>query len=193
MKLVIIGKYTNCNLDCDENLTENQKYDLKEIITCFRANSGLYEQVSEATNIPSILIIALHYREADLDFTTYLGNGDPLGKETVNVPSGLLFNDWYSGAVDALTREKPAIAASGITKDCLDFGKMITYATYFNGLGYLHRGVSDPYTLAGTDCYFNGVDNLGGKYTSDGVYSPTEIDKEVGVLIILRTLAAIIY
>ena len=48
----------------------------------------IYEAISKRTNgVPWFLIGALHDREASLDFTKFLGDGEPLCRATVNVPA----------------------------------------------------------------------------------------------------------
>jgi lysozyme family protein len=46
------------------------------------SNKARYLGVELETNVPWMLIAALHMREASFDWDTYLGNGQPLNKET---------------------------------------------------------------------------------------------------------------
>ena len=62
-----------------------------------------YKAVEKATGVPAALIAILHERESGANFNTYLGNGDPLNRPTVNVPEGRgPFRNFEEGAIDAL-------------------------------------------------------------------------------------------
>lgn len=161
------------------SLTPAQADDLNSFVTHYRANLGRYSAVEAGANVPAPLIAAIHWREGSGDFNTYLHNGDPLGKPTVDDPKGILFDDWEPAAIDALTRETGSLAASGVTKTTTDLKALCVYAEHFNGLGYLSKGVPSPYVLSGTTGY------VSGKYVSDGVYDPKTKDEQIGVLVML--------
>src|SRR5215510_3215489 len=62
-----------------------------------------YQTVEAKTGVPWFVIAALHNRESDADFTTYLGNGESLNRVTRLVPKGRgPFASWEAGAIDAL-------------------------------------------------------------------------------------------
>jgi lysozyme family protein len=52
----------------------------------------------------------------------------------------------------------------------------------YNGWGYRNRGVPSPYNWSGTNIYDSG------KFTSDGHYSPSAIDQQLGVCAILKRM-----
>ena len=52
----------------------------------------------------------------------------------------------------------------------------------FNGWGYRKRGVPSPYLWAGSDQYAHG------KYGEDGVYDGALVDKQLGVMVLLKAL-----
>jgi lysozyme family protein len=62
-----------------------------------------YEAIEKATGVPWFFVACLHYRESDLDFATYLGNGQSLNRVTTEVPRGRgPFPSFEAGAIDAL-------------------------------------------------------------------------------------------
>jgi len=137
-----------------------------------------YQAVEAKTGVPWPLIGVLHLREADLDFSTYLGNGDPLNRPTRHVPRGRgPFNTWEEGAIDALKLD-------GLTnvKDWR-LEKMLYYAELFNGAGYDMRDLPSPYIWGGTNI------QRPGKYVADGRFNPRVWDGQPGVSPILSEIA----
>src|SRR5215469_56030 len=58
--------------------------------------------LQHACGIPALWVMPVFYRE-NPSFLSYLGNGDPLDKPTVNVPRHRgPFKSWEDGAADAL-------------------------------------------------------------------------------------------
>lgn len=138
-----------------------------------------YETVAKATGVPWWFIGLTHYRESNLNFNTYLGNGQVLSKKTTIVPKGRgPFKTWEDGAIDALTKCPPYASKN---KDWSIGGSLVMLEQY-NGLGYASKGVPSPYLWAGTNQYTKG------KYVADGIYSPTAVDKQLGVAGILKFL-----
>lgn len=141
------------------------------------SNKARYAKVEATTGVPWYLIAALHYRESDANFNTYLGNGDPLSYRTTHVPRGRgPFSSWESGAIDALRLD-------GLSR-VIDWRleKDIFYAELFNGWGYHNRGLPSPYIWGGTSI------QKAGKYVADGQWSSTAWDKQLGVAAIIRGL-----
>jgi len=134
--------------------------------------------VERESNMPDeawVFIAVIHERESDMDFTTHLGQGDPLNRRTVHVPAGrgpfTGLDAFEQGAVDALIDCAPYAALSN--KDWSISG-MLTYLERYNGLGYATRGIASPYLWAGTNQYSKG------KYVRDGVFDPNAVDKQLG-------------
>lgn len=118
-------------------------------------HKGQYLLVYGKTGVPWYVIAALHNRESDADFTTYLGNGESLNRVTHLVPKGRgPFASWESGAIDALaldgldqvkewTVAAPPSASEGPARQfnaaraCFEIEK-------FNGFGYRKRGILSP-------------------------------------------------
>ncbi len=130
------------------------------------------------SNMPDeawVFIAVIHARESDMDFTTHLGQGDPLSRRTTHVPAGrgpFTGPDAFErGAVDALIDCAPHAALRN--KDWSISG-MLTYLERYNGLGYASRGIPSPYLWAGTNQYSKG------KYVRDGVFDPNAVDKQLG-------------
>lgn len=151
----------------------------------WKKHKAVYERVAAKVDLPANLIAALHWRESSGDFTTYLHQGDPLGKKAVHVPKDIpLFTEWEPAAVHALSmRDKLATQkALKITSETKDMAALLTYAEAYNGLGYsqYHEDVASPYVYAGTNQYTKG------KYKADGDFSATMRDKQPGVYGMLK-------
>ena len=155
----------------------NKQQELVRTCMKIEENRTRYEAVSRVTGVPWDLIAALHSRESSLDFHTCLHNGDPLDRPTTHVPAGRgPFATWELGADDALKYDGLA-GRSGWT-----IPMMLQMAEKYNGTGYLRKGVMSPYIWSYTDQYH------GGKYTSDGHYSASAYDDQIGVAAILKEL-----
>lgn len=142
-------------------------------------NKARYQAVEKLTGVPWWFIGVVHYRESNLDFDTYLGNGQSLKKKTTIVPKGRgPFATWEDGAVDALVNASPYAAKN----KKWDVGSSLELLEKYNGLGYYTKGVPSPYVWSGTDQYTSG------KYIADHVYSAGTVDKQLGVAGILKFL-----
>src|SRR5690349_10202990 len=69
-------------------------------------NLDKYKPITAVTGVPEWAIGILHYRESNLNFATYLGNGQPLSRKTTIVPKGrgpfLGAGAFARGGIDAL-------------------------------------------------------------------------------------------
>jgi lysozyme family protein len=188
-------QYRDLKSECVTKLDDDQTSDLNNFISIFKNNIDKYNQVGFKAGVPPMLVAALHYREASGDFTCYLSQGDPLGTRNyangdsnnghslpASTPNTILYTDWEEAAIFALNYETRAKAVSGISYQETDIGDILTFSIYYNGLGYNNRNVPDPYILAGTTCYTSG------KFTSDGTYSSSAVDGQLGVLVMLRAI-----
>lgn len=127
-------------------------------------------------------VAAIHMRESTLNFSTHLGQGDPLSRKTVHVPAGrgpFTGPDAFErGAVDALVDCAPYAALRN--KDWSISG-MLTYFERYNGLAYANADRPSPYLWSGTTIY-DPPTGPGGKVTVD--YGPivnSVVDKQLGV------------
>lgn len=144
-------------------------------------NQEKYVAVSKNTNVPWQLIACLHYRESSLDFRGVLHNGERIlgtGRKTKLVPAGCgPFATWEAAAFDALMMKKKIFPSEWTIENQLAF------AERYNGLGYKNRGELSPYVWAGTSKH-----DETGKYVADGRYSSTAVEKQLGVVAILKYL-----
>ncbi len=147
--------------------------DVEHVVDMINRNDSQYAQVAQALGIPWFLVGSIHFRESSLNFSTYLGNGQPLNKVTTIVPKGRgPFSSWYEGAIDAL---------SGFHMDHVwDVTDVLQFAEAYNGMGYAKHGLPSPYVWACTDQY------KGGLYTSDGHLDLVKVDHRPGVAAILK-------
>jgi len=137
-----------------------------------------YQAVQAATGLPWPMIAAIHEREGGGNFKTYLGNGQRLDRKTTIVPAGRgPFRSFVDGAVDAVKQE-----GWGSIRDWR-LEKMLFYAELFNGAGYNARGLPSPYLWAGTTI------QRAGKFVSDGKFSRTAWDRQLGVATMLAAIA----
>jgi lysozyme family protein len=141
-----------------------------------------YVTVADRTGCPWYFVAIVHEREADQDWDTQLGQGDPLHHVSTHVPAGRgPFETWEDGAVDALVRCPPYAAHN---RDWT-IGGLLTEWEQYNGLGYAERGLPSPYVWAGTNQYVRG------KYTSDGEYNPNVVDQQPGCANLLMAMMAL--
>ncbi len=181
-----------------EKLTPQQQRDLDAFTKHYEANKGIYQSISDQTDIPPELIAVQHWREGSGNFNTYLTQGDPLGRPPRQVPT-----DWYDPVTGKKSQfptyqkgefEKAAVKglddklnrdcqkALGITKDTKDKAAMAAYLERWNGTGYTDHNHTNPYIYSGTDQYTQG------KYVKDHKYSPTAIDGQLGAIPMLNSI-----
>ncbi len=140
-----------------------------------------YLEVAQATGVPIVLLAALHNRESDANFNTYLGNGEPLSRVTRLVPKGRgPFSSWEAGAKD------------GLHVDRLDrvsdwsWPKALYYGELWNGFGPRdYHGIHTGYLWAGTNHYSCG------KYVADGKWDGTHVDTQLGIVPVMKRMAAL--
>ncbi|MBQ9246712.1 hypothetical protein IJ182_10645 [bacterium] len=170
------NKY-NFDFALTENMTDAQKAELEKLKQTFKEHEAEYKKVEELTGIPAELVCAIHYRESNNNFNTYLHNGDPLGKKTTHVPKGKYFEDWTSAAVDAL---KTHYKYGQFNKNSLD--SWMDFAESYNGYGMKNKGLASSYVYTGTTKY------TGGRYVADGKFDRNSYDKRLGIYVICHGL-----
>ena len=136
-----------------------------------------YLAVERRAGVPWFVVAALHNRESDADFATYLGNGEPLDRKTTLVPKGRgPFDSWEAGAADALALDGlDQVKTWSPERACFEIEK-------FNGFGYRKRGVHSPYLWSFSNHYARG------KYVADGRFSSTHVDEQCGAIPILKAI-----
>lgn len=152
-------------------------------------NRDVYEQLQKELGVPWFWIGAIHMRESSNNFYTHLHNGDPLTSRTRHVPAGRpvappangVKYTWLESARDAL-RQKGLQNVSA-----WDVPMLCYQAETYNGWGYRYsksRPLS-PYLWAGTQHYTKG------KFTSDGHYSRSVVDPQLGVMPVIKAVIQI--
>lgn len=154
-------------------INKDTAYYDKYVIPKIVKNKEKYFAVADAIGCPAAFVAAIHVRENYSDvgrFTSYLGNGQPLNKVTTIKPKGRgPFPSWESGAIDAFIYD-------GIDEvKEWDLPKFLFYAEKYNGFGYRNRGINSPYPWNFTNHYTRG------SYVSDGAFSASAVDGNVGV------------
>ncbi len=172
------NKY-NFDFTLTENMTDSQKAELENLKKVFKEHEDEYKKVEKLTGIPAELVCAIHYRESNNNFNTYLHNGDPLGKTTTHVPKGKYFEDWTSAAVDALTSH---YKYKEFNKNSLD--SWMDFAESYNGYGMKKKGLASSYVYTGTTKY------TGGRYVADGKFDRNSYDKRLGIYVMCHGLLA---
>lgn len=149
------------------------------------AGKSRFLTVESHTGVPWWVVAVIFERESGGDWGAYLGNGQPLGKVTTEVPAGrgpfFGADAWERGCYDALMDCPPHASR---WKDW-SIGGALTLLEQYNGLGYAAKGVPSPYIWSGTDQYTRG------KYIRDHVYDPNAVDKQLGCAGLIEALHAI--
>lgn len=154
------------------------------------AAKARYQTVSAKTGVPWFIIAVIHERESSQDFTTHLGQGDPLNRVTVHVPAGrgpfFGADAWERGAMDALVDCPPFLARN---TDWGNIGAALANLEAYNGLRYAAANRPSPYIWSGTSVY-DPPTGPGGKVTRD--HGPIEdvTDKQLGCAGMLMAMIA---
>ena len=147
------------------------------------ANRSIYLPIAHFFSCPIqwFHIGCIHQMEGELNFNTYLGNGQSLSRVTTKVPKGRgPFKTFEQGAIDAIRQ-------NGLN-DVYDWGigNTLLILEKYNGLGYSdYKGINSPYIFSGSNQY------ISGKYIADSVYSPTEVSQQIGIALILQKLISL--
>jgi lysozyme family protein len=134
-----------------------------------------FKPVQDVLGIPMVWMICSFERESGLDFTRSPAQGDRWDRVSVNVPRGVgPFKSFTDAALwsyrhDGLDKNSaPWTWAYG----CWGWEK-------FNGFGPRDHGRVSGYVFSGTDQY-DPPAGLGGKYVSDGRWSGSTVDSQLG-------------
>lgn len=146
-------------------------------------NKDRYLEIQEASKqfggdgVPWPFLAAIHRREGDGNFGTYLGNGQTLVRRTTLVPAGRgpFFGNhaFLNGALDALKIDQLVYVKDWRLE------KMLYYGIGFNGWGY---GIDSPYCWGLTDIEHEG------KYVADHVYSSHIWDTQPGIAPLIQMI-----
>jgi lysozyme family protein len=139
----------------------------------------IYEEAEKETGAPWYFIGALHMRECNNNMKGCLTNGEMIvgtNKKTRLETRGRgPFPTWVSSAVDCAKLQGWDKVTDWSIERCLYEGEA------FNGWGYLSKGNS-PYVWAGTSHYVKG------KYVSDGRYSSSHVDTQLGIACVMQAI-----
>lgn len=151
------------------------------VATRINNNRERYSKVAaQFPGMPWYVIGMWHYREDNNDFRGVLHNGEHIigtGRKTKLVPAGRgPFSTWEEAAVDAL-RIKNLQNVKDWTIERIGYE-----SERFNGFGYVNKGINSPYVWSGSNLY------SAGKYVADGRYDANHVDKQLGVMPIMRRI-----
>jgi lysozyme family protein len=145
------------------------------------SNRSRYAAIEKEIGVPWWFVAMVHERESSCDFTTYLGNGDPLSEVTHDVPRGRgPFHSWEAGAIDALK-----LQGLDKVKDWSIPAALYQFEAY-NGWGYDERGINSPYVWSFTNLYTSG------KYKEDDVFYASVVDPQPGCAAMLKIMLTLI-
>ena len=165
---------------------ESDKYmsQVKDFQNIYKENIDTYKKISSEKDIPSQLIAEIHFRESSCDFNAYFQNGDPLGKSTVNWPTGIYCETFSESAIMALTSEYFVDAKNNysLTANSTDIVSMCAFAETYNGWGYRDKGYISPYVFSGTNIYTSGL------YVKDGKFDKKAVDGRPGVYLLIDSI-----
>jgi lysozyme family protein len=158
------------------------KVEANNFISKMLANKSIYTSIEASTGVPWFFIAALHMRESSMRFDRHLHNGDPLTARTKLVPSGYPKAAPANGRVYTFAESATDALRIKNLQNWKDWtiGGMAYVAEMYNGAGYINRGVNNPYLWSGTNHY------VSGKYIADGKFSSTAIDKQIGVMTLVK-------
>lgn len=139
--------------------------------------------LSKQTGVPALWYAAVFEREAASNFNLALGQGDPWSKVSTHVPAGKgPFMSWESAAAYYTKYDKLNVSTSAWT---------MPYAAWkaegWNGFGPRNRGRHSGYLWSGTNWY-DPPSGKGGKYVADGRWDANTIDKQLGVMPLLKRM-----
>lgn len=180
---------TKYQTDFRDATIHNENFqEVNQVCRTILNNIERYEDVSNETRVPPVVVGAIHMRESDFDFRGHLFNGDPLTARTVHEPKGQPNLPPANGLV--YTWEESAIAAMKFNLDGWNIDPAQTWgiaeSLYFcetyNGMGYRKLGVPSPYLWSYTDKYKSGL------FVADGQYEAKVVNQEAGCAAIFKML-----
>ncbi len=164
-------------------ITPRQQGAIDRAAMTILAAKSRYQVVAAQTGVPWAFIGVLHWREASCDFAGVLHNGEKIlgtGRKTRLVPKGRgPFRTWEEAARDALALKGYAPGSPWSISRCLYEGER------FNGFGYRMHQVPSAYLWSFSNQYVRG------KYVADGVWSPTTVDRQMGIAPLMKRLLAL--
>lgn len=178
------SNYRQGYLDLWSKMSVTKRAEASRQVALIVKNRAVYEDISASCGVPWFVLGLLHLREAGPQdvgrWLCCLHNGEKIigtGRKTAIVPKGVgPFTTFKAAALDAVRRE-------GLDK--IDWAKDgVAYVAFasetFNGFGYRNHGIPSPYLWGGSSV------QRSGKYVSDGVFSATAMDPQIGTMTLLK-------
>lgn len=163
-----------------------KKQAVQAVVRRVQRDRSRYEAVAGKTGVPWYVISGLHNMEASGSFSCHLHEGSSLKWRTKYVPKGRPKTGnppftWEFSAIDALLYDRMD------QKNWNSLGASLSACEGYNGWGYakFHRSTPTPYLWAATTV------ERPGKYTGDGVWSPTARSSQIGIAAIWKELEAV--
>lgn len=165
------------------SITPDRKTEVMLVARRLVSNKARYQAVEKRTGVPWFIIACLHEREASGSFKAQLGQGDPLNHVSTHEPKGRgPFKTWEDGAYDALVNCGPYASRN---KDWT-IGGALTLTEEYNGLGpETYHHIPSGYVWGATNIEERG------KYVSDGQWSGSTWDTQIGVAALILGMKAL--
>lgn len=170
----------------EASIRPEHRLKLDKLVDRYIRTQKRYEIVQKMrkNGVPSYIIFGLHYRESDNSFSDHLHEGSPLTHRTRYVPKGRLPapNDppytWEESAEDAI------YVVDKLQGQFNTLDSALNAIEGYNGWGYKknHPNVPSPYLFSYTEIYQRG------KYVADGRFDPLAVDKQAGIIAILKRM-----
>jgi lysozyme family protein len=152
---------------------------ISSIIAKILLGKERYVSIEKDTGVPWFWIGIVHSLEGNCNFSTYLGNGEPLSRRTTMVPVGRgPFKTWEDGASDAIN----LLGLSKLTDWSLP--RCLYQFEAWNGFGYVKYNINSPYLWSFSSLYSCG------KYVSDGEFDESAVSAQCGAAVILKEMIA---
>lgn len=135
-----------------------------------------HQELEARTKVPAIFSAVLFEREASSNFSLSFGQGDPWNRVSTHVPRGHKFTSWLASA-----EFYTGTHGLNVFSAPLSMAYLCWKGEAWNGFGPRAHGRPTGYLWAGTNQY-DPPGGPGGKYVSDGVWSPTTVDQQLGVV-----------
>src|SRR6266446_201349 len=152
-----------------------QAQEVHDTVQRLLRNKSRYQNIERLTNVPWMLIAALHERESGGRFDRQLAQGDRLDRQSTNEPIAGPFKTFEDSAIWALHHDHLDRVIDWRVE------KMLFWAESWNGWGlyWYHPHTPSSYVVGATSVQRTG------KYIADHVWSSTEWDKQIGVMAML--------
>lgn len=165
-------------------INTSKQTEVKRVCEKIISNKNRYLIIQNKLGVPWFFVAVIHLREASFNFSTYLGNGDPLNKPSVHEPKNRgPFATWEEGAIDAL--------ANYANLRDWSLGTIFKRLEWYNGSGYRYENGkmtgttplnSSPYIYNYTPFYIKGGS------VEDHSFYPEWVDDNAGCMVILKQL-----